>query len=68
MVIFSLFFLIIFAMATPNVGNLYRFRYPFFMLLVSLGATSAIFLLRSRVRGVRAEPETALETDRDAAA
>ena len=47
--LYSLFFLTIYAIATPNVGNLYRFRYPFFMLLVSLSATSSIHLISNRI-------------------
>jgi hypothetical protein len=52
LLLFSLFFLTIFAIATPNVGNLYRFRYPYFSVLVSLGGASLAHFgpkLRSKI-------------------
>jgi len=49
--VFGMVFVLIYAYATPNLGSLYRLRYGFLMLLVSLGAAgglSAWHLVRQR--------------------
>ncbi|QYK50471.1 MAG: hypothetical protein KF701_08725 [Anaerolineales bacterium] len=38
-ILHSIFFLTVFAIATPNAGNLYRFRYPYLIPIVGLGLT-----------------------------
>lgn len=46
LLIFSLLFLFIYAVVTPNVGNLYRFRYPYMMPIASLGV---VLMVRKRM-------------------
>ena len=66
MLIYSLFLLTVYALVTPNVGNLYRFRYPFFMLLVCLSATSAVYLVyRKIISRQRAKSDTKLDLVED---
>ena len=45
--IFCFGMLLIYALGTPNVGTLYRLRYPFFMSLVGLGTAGWIILVRN---------------------
>jgi len=40
--VFGMVFVLIYAYATPNLGSLYRLRYGFLMLLVSLGAAGGL--------------------------
>lgn len=41
----------IYAMATPFLGALYRYRYPWWMLLICLGAAASLELIRGTSRG-----------------
>ncbi|MDO8348215.1 MAG: hypothetical protein Q7S85_10000 [Rugosibacter sp.] len=41
----------IYAMATPFLGALYRYRYPWWMLLICLGSAASLELIRSTSRG-----------------
>jgi putative Ca2+/H+ antiporter (TMEM165/GDT1 family) len=43
-VIYSFFVMVMYSLAIPHVGALYRYRYAYFMLLVTLGITVAIKL------------------------
>lgn len=43
---FASIFLLLYSYATPNIGSLYRLRYGFLMLLVSLGVAAAFTALR----------------------
>ena len=48
------FFLLLYGMTVPNIGTLYRFRYPFLMCLVSLGLASWLAFYKN-VREMRKE-------------
>lgn len=47
MLFFCTVMLLIFVLATPNVGSLYRFRYPYIMPMVGLGVAGWIVMIKN---------------------
>ena len=56
MILICTAFLMLYGLVVPNIGTLYRFRYPFLMSLVALGLFAWLLLIKNLRQNRRAQP------------